>query len=354
MPLQIDTLTTINSRVQGDINGNVDGADSRLRRNVLGVIAYMLARLSWGWYRFLAYVARQRLPDTMDDDNLANFGGLFGVPPTGVQFAGGTATVSGAAFAAIAQGTVLQTQSLVEYIVQGAVELDNTGNGTVALLAAVAGSAGNQIAGTQLTFVSPVAGVNAGALVVGMAGGLDVEDPDNYRGRIVDHLQSPPQGGTAMDYVQWARSMAGVTRAWCTPNYMGAGTVGVFFVFDGRANIFPLTADVAAMQALLNSKAPSTDTPYAVAPVANPLALTIALNPSSAATQAAIAAELADLVAREGAPGATTLYSHIDEAVGLGAGSGDYIMSVPAYGTNFTNTAVQITTVGVITWAAWP
>jgi uncharacterized phage protein gp47/JayE len=108
------------------------------------------------------------------------------------------------------------------------------------------------------------------------------------------------------------------------------------------------------MQALLDAKAPSTDTPYAVAPVANPLALTIALNPDTPAIRAAITAELADLVAREGAPGGTTLYSHIDEAVGLGVGSGDYAMSVPAYGTNFTNTNVQITTLGVITWAAWP
>lgn len=354
MPLNIDTLTTINSRVQSDINANVKGADSRLRRAVLGAIAYILARLSWGWYRFLAYVARQRLPDTMDDDSLANFGGLFGVPQQGATYAAGTATVSGTPGEPIPADTALQTQSLIEYLTQGLVEIGDGGTATVQLQAAVAGSAGNQVEGTQLNFVSPVAGVNAAATVVLLSGGLDVEDPDNYRGRIIDHLQEPPQGGTSMDYVQWARSQAGVTRAWCLPDYMGPGTVGVFFVFDGRANILPLTADVTAMQAFLETKAPSTDTVYAVAPVANPLNVTVALNPSNAAVQAAVTAELQDLINREAAPGATILYSHIDGAIETGVGSGDYKLSVPAFQTDFTSTTVQIATLGVITWAAWP
>jgi uncharacterized phage protein gp47/JayE len=188
--------------------------------------------------------------------------------------------------------------------------------------------------------------------VVTMDGGIDDEDNGYYRGRVIDHRRRPPQGGTLPDYEQWAKdNVPGVTRAWARASWIGAGTVGVLFVFDGRGDIYPTADDLAAMQALLDKKAPSTDTPYAVAPVAHPMDLTIALNPSSDLVKAAIAAELADLVNREGEPGATLLLTHIQEAVKLGVGDGDYRLTIP--NANVTNTAAQITTLGVITWAGF-
>lgn len=350
MPLQIPTLTTIRSNIEADINGRLKGADSRLPRNVLAVISFALAAVCWGVYVFQAKVARQRLPDTMDDDQLDRFGGLFGVTRTQAGFAAGTTTATGTDGSVIPSGTALQTQDNTEYTTQADATIAG-GSVVVAVRASVAGADGNQAVGTTLSFIAPVLGVRMATTVVAITGGIDQESDDAYRGRIIDHLQSPPQGGTLNDYAKWAREIAGVTRAWARANYMGAGTVGVFFVFDGRDAIFPTADDVTTMQAWLDSKKPSTDTVYAVAPVPLPVDHTIALNPSSETLQAAVKAELADLYAREGEPGGTIRFSHIENATGLGAGDGDYRVTVPA--ADVVAGSVEIPTLGDITWAAW-
>ena len=41
------------------------------------------------------------------------------------------------------------------------------------------------------------------------------------------------------DYVAWATEVPGVTRAWCSPNGMGAGTVVVRFVRDDDDDPIP-------------------------------------------------------------------------------------------------------------------
>jgi uncharacterized phage protein gp47/JayE len=351
MSYPIPTLSQIRSNIEADFNSRLKGADSRLWANVLRVLSFAMATVAWGIYTFQAYVSRQHLPDTADDEQLDRLGGLDGVDRKGATYAAGTATVAGADPAPIGARTTLQTSDHVAFVVQADTAIAG-GTATLTLKAAVAGSAGNLAPGTQLSFIAPVAGVAAVATVVTMDGGIDDEDDDWYRGRIVDHRRRPPQGGTLADYEAWVKdNVAGATRAWARPSWVGAGTVGVLFVFDGRGDIYPTADDLAAVQTLLNRKAPSTDIPYAVAPIANPMDLTIAINPSSDAIKAAIAAELADLVVREGEPGITTLLTHIQEAVKLGVGDGDYRLSVP--NANFTNTAAQITTLGNIAWAAW-
>jgi uncharacterized phage protein gp47/JayE len=350
MPFQIPTLTGLRNRIEADYNTRLPGADSRLRRGLLSVVSFAHASASWSLYQYQAWIARQRLPDTAEDEELVRIGGVHGVLPTGAASAAGSATVSGVDPSPVVTGAVLQTADGVRYVVQADTAIAG-GTATVQLRAAVAGAAGNQVPGTQLSFVAPVGGVNSAALVVSLAGGIDEELQDNYRGRLLDHLRSPPQGGAAGDYVQWARTLPGVTRAWEFSSWIGAGTVGVLFVFDGREEILPTADDVAAMQALLDAKRPFTTPAYAAAPVANPMNLTIAINPANDAVKAAVAAELADLIGREGAPRGTVLLNHIEGAIGLAVGAGDYRLDAPV--ANFTNAGAQIATLGVITWAAW-
>jgi uncharacterized phage protein gp47/JayE len=351
MPLPIPTLTTLRSNIEADINSRLKGADSRLRRNVLAVLSWALANMGWGIYVFQQYVAKQRLPDTADDDQLDRFGGLHGVTRSQAAFSAGTVTLTGAVGKPVPSGTALQTGDSVGYTTQGDVAIGGDGTVVATVQAAVAGAAGDQATDTQLTFISPVSGVNAVATVITLSGGLDLELDDYYRGRIIDHLQAPPQGGSLDDYKQWARQLPGVTRAWARVDWVGAGTVGIVFVFDGRDSIIPTANDVTAMQALLDSKKPGNDTVYAVAAILNPMALTIALSPATQAAKDAISAELADLFSREGQPGATIPLSHIDGAIELGNGAGDFRRTVPA--APIANGNAQITTLGVITWAAW-
>jgi uncharacterized phage protein gp47/JayE len=64
--------------------------------------------------------------------------------------------------------------------------------------------------------------------------------------------------------------------------------------------------------------------------------------------QAAIQAELQDLLRREAEPGGTILLSHIRAAISAAAGESDYALATPS--ADITNTIGRMSTMGEITW----
>jgi uncharacterized phage protein gp47/JayE len=64
--------------------------------------------------------------------------------------------------------------------------------------------------------------------------------------------------------------------------------------------------------------------------------------------QAAVLAELQDLLLREATPGGTLLLSHIRAAISSAAGETDFVLTSPA--ANVTNTTGNMCTMGTITW----
>jgi uncharacterized phage protein gp47/JayE len=211
---------------------------------------------------------------------------------------------------------------------------------TVTVTAAAAGSAGNTPAGSQLTFATGIQGVLT-TVTVGaqMVAGNDDETDASLLSRLLFRIQNPPQGGCATDYVTWATNQPGVTRAWVYPLWQGPGTVGVTFVMDGRANIFPLPADVAALQAALNVLAPVTATVIVFAPTPTPINPLIHLNlADTPAIRAAATTELADFVTQVAQPGAvagqpqqgTIILSQLDDAIGNAPGVVDFALISPA------------------------
>ena len=112
-----------------------------------------------------------------------------------------------------------------------------------------------------------------------MTGGADQETDDELRVRVLDRIRKPPMGGDADDYVAWALSVAGVTRAWCSPLEMGMGTVTVRFMCDDlRASNggFPNASDVAAVQAFLDTVRPvAVKDIFVLAPTPQPISLAV-------------------------------------------------------------------------------
>jgi len=131
---------------------------------------------------------------------------------------------------------------------------------------------------------------------------------------------------------------------------LGAGCVTVRFMMDNSyANGIPLPGDVAAVAAALALVKPVTAALTVVAPLAAVLNVSItALNPMTAAVQAAVVAELAALVGREAVPGGTIYLSHIREAIGLAAGEIDYTLVSPS--ANVVAATGYITTMGTVSW----
>ena len=331
MPFNRPTLSTLVERARDDLDARLPGADSRLRRSALDVLARVHAGAVDGLHGFQQWISRQILPDTSEGEVLARQAAIWGLQRKAAMSASGSIRVTGANGAELPAGTALLRGDGVEYLTTAAAVL--AGGAAIAGVRAVeAGRGGNAEPGTRLTFVSPVPGVNAVAQVAAGAigGGDDQESDDALRARLLDRIRRPPHGGSRSDYERWALEVAGVTRAWVTPGVFGPGTVGLQFVADGRANIIPTADEVAVVQAYLDPLRPVTAELFVTAPIAFPVALLIRAIPSTAAVKAAIAAEVEDLLAREAVPGGTILISHLREAISLAAGEHDHELVQPA------------------------
>lgn len=343
------TLTELIARIQADITAKLPQSDSRLRRNVLNVLARVFAGVMFGLYGLLFSLSKF-LPDEAEGEMLLRWGAIMGKARIAATTASGTITLSGINGSVVPAGTILARSDGARYATSASATI--TGGGAVVAVAAqAAGNAGNMVAGQTLAFVSPVGGVTATAVVAvaGIAGGADEESEERHRARILERMREQPAGGKATDYVAWAKEVAGVTRAWPYENWAGLGTVKLLFVMDERVDIIPEAGDVANVAAYVGARRPLGAQVTVAAPTAQPLDFTIALTPDTAEGRAAVAAELADLIAREAEPAGTLLISHMREAISTAAGESDHVLSAPA--GNVTASADAIFTMGTITWA---
>mgnify|MGYP001340778661 CR=1 FL=1 len=349
MPFSRPTLRALVDRAIADINARLPGADARLPLSNLNVLAHVHGQAAHGLYGYIDWLSRQILPDTADVEYLDRWAGIWGVTRTAAAPATGSAVVTGATGAVIPVGTLLQRADGAQYQTTTETTLV-AGAGTLALTAVLGGAAGNVSAGT-LSLVTPIAGVNAVVTLAGdgMTGGADVEVDTALRARLLARIRQPPHGGADFDYKAWALEVPGVTRAWVYPLELGLGTVTVRFVRDNDASIIPDSGEVAAVQAYIDARRPVTAQVTVVAPIADPVDFTITgLVPSTAAVQAAVQAELEDLLLREAEPGGTVLISHIRAAISSAAGETDYVLTSPS--ANVTAAPGEICTMGTVTW----
>jgi uncharacterized phage protein gp47/JayE len=335
-------------RARSDINARVTGADSRLRRSFLSAMAAMHAGGMDGLYAYLDYIADQVMPDSADSAHLERWASIWRVArKTATAAIGSAISAASVDTTPVAAGTLLQRGDGLTYATAADAVVAG-GTVTVAIVAQTIGQIGGALAGVQLELVSPIAGVVGPFTVVADMEAADAELDPQLLGRLLARIQDPPKGGGPGDYVGWALEVPGVTRAWEYPLRMGLGTVGVAFVFDARVNILPLLGDVAAMQVWLDTLDPVTADVTAFAVTSLAVDFTINIVPDTAATRAAVTAELVALFARESAPETTVLRSHYDQAVGIAAGVTDYTVSVPA--ANVVPAAGQLPVLGAITW----
>lgn len=362
---QRPTLAELIARIEADFNARIPGADSRIRRSMLSVLARVVAGVAFLLYGYLDFIARQIFADSAVDEYLIRLAAIHNVLPIEATKAQGTATVTGTNGAAINIGKILQRGDGVEYeTITAATISGGTANLTVRALEP--GLAGNTGSSTQLTFTSPISGVNAVATTGDLTGGAETEDTESLRTRLLDKLRQPPHGGADFDYITWAKSIAGVTRAWVYPQEDGAGSVRVRFMMDETYDDgIPESGDVAAVQAYIESVRPVTAQVFVSAPEPVEMDFSIRLKNAAGtvvtdpAVRAAVQAELLDLLQREAEPKAdgtvnTTpsgkiLFSHIRQAISNAAGEFDHEITVPSADLTPTNPG-EVWVLGDITW----
>lgn len=330
MPFVRPTLPELIERVTTDISGRVTGIESAvLRRSLLGILARAEAGAVHMLYGFLDWAARQAMIDTAEQEYLERWAAIWKVFRKTADFSSGTARMTGASGARVPVGTILQRQDGVQYrtLAEGVF----TGSTLEVAVAAVeAGIDGNLPINRPLFLLSPIAGVQSTAVVSqAIDGGLDIETDEQLLNRLLKRIRQPPHGGAAGDYELWALEVPGVTRAWVYPLQLGLGTVTILFVCDGEPGIVPGAEKVAEVQAYIDTHRPVTAEAFVGAPIADALDMVIKLTPNTAAVQAAVRAEVADLIMRDAKPGAPILISRLREAVSLAAGESNNAITSP-------------------------
>ena len=330
MPFARPTLPELIDRVTTDISGRVTGVQGAvLRRSLLGILARSEAGAVHMLYGFLEWAARQAIIDTAEKEYLERWAAIWKVFRKSADYATGAALLTGAVGSTVPAGTILQRQDGIQYrVLADGIFTGATLQPTVVALEA--GADGDAPAGTPLFLLSPVAGVQStGAAAGDINGGLDVETDPQLLSRLLKRIRQPPHGGASSDYELWALEVPGVTRAWVYPLQMGPGTVTILFVCDGETNIIPDAAKVAEVQAYINARRPVTAEVFVAAPVADSLNMAVKLSPNTSAAQAAVRAEVADLIARDSKPGGPILISRLREAVSVAAGESDNAITSP-------------------------
>lgn len=352
MPFTRPALDALRQQARAAFEARLPGADAGLRFSAINILADVVAASAHLQHGHLDWIARQVIPDTAEGEYLTRWATIFGLARKPAAQADGSVTLTGISGTTLPAGRALTRADGTAYVTLADATIGGGGSVAVAVRAVEGGAAGNAEAGARLTLTLAVVGIEGSATVAagGLTGGAAEESDAELRARLLLRIRQPPQGGAERDYIAWALELPGVTRAWAAARRRGAGTVDVFFTFDGRTNIIPEVGDVADMQALLDLRRPVTADVLAIAPTPAPLAITITgLSPSTAEIRAAIQVELAEQIRRDAAPGGTIFRSRLIEAVSRAAGEVSHTMTLPS--GNVTHASNAIATLGVVSFA---
>ncbi|MAO56588.1 MAG: hypothetical protein CMM61_12940, partial [Rhodospirillaceae bacterium] len=216
------------------------------------------------------------------------------------------------------------------------------GAAVVAVTALVAGIAGNLGAGEQLTITQTIEGVEGSAVVTTeIAGGVDLEDLEAFRQRVLFRQRYPAQGGSDPDYIVWASTVPGVAAVWVSPKEMGSGTTTVRIAADESAG-GPVPSEAlrqavedrieGAINPVTNQweGRPGTAEVFIVAPTANVIDLVFErLTPNNQATLDAIAESMKAMLRDRRAPAATIRFDWINEAISKATGEDTHKLASP-------------------------
>lgn len=364
------TLQQIIDRIASDLVAKITGASTLALRSVLLIIARAYAGAVHSLYGYLDNQSKELFATTATGDSdggkLDTIGTEYGLTRNAATAATGIITITGTAATDVPAGTAFNSPAGNRYTTDELVTIAITGDITAAVTCDTVGSAGNDSPSVILTLESPIVGVDSTAIVDsdGLTGGADIETDVAYRARILARKRLAPHGGAEHDLINWMLEVDGVTRAWVYPQYMGAGTVACYFVYDGNApaSILPTSAQLSAMVTYLTEHVgedgytygiPVTMLPglFVAAPTMRTIDMSIKIKPNTTAVQDAVEAAIVDYLYQYGIPEGTLYMSQLSQAIAAAADLTAHQVTVPA--ADITLLYNEVAELGTITWSTY-
>lgn len=293
MPWPIPAPGAISARAAGVLETNLPGIDARSDNTGATAITRVTELGVQDLYYEQGYLAEQLMPDTATDW-LARHGQIRGVPRDLATLAAGLVILSGVPGEELPIGTLFQTQSStpVQYQTTSVVTLGPSVS--VPVQALVTGSGGNLAAGTVLYPASPISEIAPQSATVdadGITGGLDLESLDSWRERILQEIRLQPAGGSADDYVAWAKAaIPDVAFAACPSSLQGGGVATVVVAMSGPR--VPTATELADITAYIQARRPVTGDLVVEPAVLQPVDISLQVRPNTVAIQQAASAAL--------------------------------------------------------------
>lgn len=351
MPFERPDLANLILRTAADVESRLEGTDAILRRHLCTVLARMDAGLAHELHGHLAWLARQLMPDTAEEEYMERWANIWRIYRKGATSASGPVPLrEGQPGALVPAGTIMQRGDGVQYAVLASVECAQDGTATAQCQAVLPGISGNAGPGCRLSLVAPLIGIQASLIAPeGFSGGAEEENDASLRSRLLERIQRPPRGGSVKDYVDWTLEVPGFTRAWVEPCGMGLGTVIVWPLMDGvYQDGIPQEADLQRLREHLDAVRPATADVYVCALVPKLLNPHIHISPDTPAVRAAVTEKLQAIIRRDAVPAGVLLHSRLREAISTAAGEEDHALLYPL--DNVQHAKGHIAALGEITW----
>lgn len=144
-------------------------------------------------------------------------------------------TITGTPGIAVETNVQIEYADLIFKSIQNAI-IPESGSVDVLFECKTGGIVGNIPQGVEFVFVSPVYGLNSAVSKEAGYDGVDREDDDSYRPRILAKIRSEGSSGNAAHYKEWAEEIPGVDKALVVPLEFGNGTVGIHISTPTKQN----------------------------------------------------------------------------------------------------------------------
>lgn len=222
-----DNINIIEGDILWDVTQPVANESARIRNIALKKLLY------------------SRFPQTAEDEDLVLIGEDEGIYKKSDDYAIHKIKFIGQEGTQISAGRIASTEATesvesIQFIINETVVIPASGEITVNATCTVAGTIGNVALGNIKILSKSLNGITSLENIEIVKYGVDIEDTESYRKRILERMQNPITGGNKNHYEVWAKEVTGVGYAKCIP---GAGEVRVV-IADSNGN--------AATQELIN------------------------------------------------------------------------------------------------------